>query len=62
MPVTAGPTLREMCELIAEWMNANGLVTRVVTWQDIWEYSPTGELSMIWVWYEAASAWNAARV
>lgn len=48
-------TFKEMCELISEYWATLGIHK---TWEQIWEYSPTGELFMIYEWYEQAKEWK----
>ena len=44
-------TGQEMCELISKYFKARGIDR---TWEQIWNYSPTGELAMVYYWYEDA--------
>ncbi len=48
-------TGKEMCELISEYFAFHGLNK---TWEEIWNYSPTGELYMVYSWYEDAKKWK----
>lgn len=48
-------TYQEMCELISEhWASQGG----DVTWEEIWNYSPHGELYLIHIWYLEAKEWK----
>jgi hypothetical protein len=53
--MTEQVTGKEMCELISEFFDAHGLNK---TWEEIWNYSPTGELFHVFEWYEAAKVWK----
>lgn len=48
-------TYKEACEIISKSkiLEKDGVNP---TWEQIWNYSPTGELDMIDEWYEIASA------
>lgn len=48
-------TFKEKCELISEYWKWRGFHK---TWEEIWNYSPTGELFMIFEWYEEAKDWK----
>jgi len=49
-------TGKEMCELISKFL----LETKGVemTWEEIWNYSPTGELFLVYEYYDRALAWE----
>lgn len=51
---------RDMCELIAEWMN-HRLNTTAYTWEQVFNYSLHGELFSIPFWYVEAKAWKDAQ-
>lgn len=44
-----------MCELISEYWESKGIYK---TWEDIWNYSPTGELANVYFWYQDAKKWK----
>jgi len=44
-------TIREMCETIVE-----SKLLGSKTWEEVYEYSNTGELCMIWEWHSMAEA------
>jgi hypothetical protein len=47
-------TGKEMCEIIAShWKNVYDIEVEP---EQIWNYSPRGELFMVYVWYEDATA------
>jgi len=46
---------KEMCELISEYLASKGIHK---TWEEIWNYSPTGELYWIFIYYERAKKWK----
>lgn len=48
------PTLKEACELIAEQKILVKKDGTHPTWKEVFEYSPRGELFMIWEWYQIA--------
>lgn len=48
-------TGKEMCELISEYWSSKGIDK---SWEQIWNYSPTGELFNIFMWYEEAKEWK----
>jgi len=48
-------TGKEMCELISNHWDSLGFHK---TWEEIWNYSPTGELYMVFVWFEEAKKWK----
>lgn len=54
-----GVTGKQMCELISEfWRETNGVDVEP---EQIWNYSRTGELTMVFVWYEEAKVWQQKR-
>ena len=53
--VTTG---QEMCELISEYWASRGFYK---TWEEIWNYSSTGELFMVYVWYNEALEWKKTK-
>lgn len=48
-------TGNEMCELISKFFKSQGIDK---TWQEIWEFSPSGELYYLFEWYELAKEWE----
>jgi len=48
-------TGKEMCELISEYWTSKDIKK---TWEQIWNYSSTGELFMIYEWYDEAKKWK----
>jgi hypothetical protein len=45
-------TGKEMCELISKyWKETKGIDK---SWEEIWNYSPTGELFMVYEWFQEA--------
>lgn len=46
---------QDMCELISKFWASKGIHK---TWEEIWNYSPTGELFEVFFWYEEAKEWN----
>ena len=55
-------TVKEMCEEIlkADFLeDKNG--KKPTTAEDIWNYSPTGELSKVFEWYEIAKILNSVK-
>jgi len=48
-------TGKEMCELISNHWKSEGLNK---TWEEIWNYSPSGELFNVFMWYEEAKKWE----
>jgi len=50
-----GISFQEMCELISEYWATKGINK---SWMEIFEYSPTGELFMVFEWYEEAKKWK----
>ena len=48
-------TGKEMCEMISEYWASKGIHK---TWEEIWNYSPTGELFYVYLWYEDACKWK----
>lgn len=54
-----GPkTFKEICEFIAEADILRNKAGEPPTAEEIFNYSPTGELFMISVWYEQAKIWK----
>ncbi len=53
-----GPTVKEMCETIA----TAGVIKKhngeAYTAEEIFNYSPSGELSMVFLWYSMVQALN----
>lgn len=45
-------TGKEMCQIISRWMKEAKGIDR--TPEQIWNYSPTGELSLVFCWYDEA--------
>lgn len=48
-------TGKEICELISECWASKGINK---TWEEIWNYSATGELFNVFFWYEDAKLWK----
>jgi len=48
-------TGKEMCQLVSEHWASLGIDK---TWEEIWNYSPKGELFMVFMWYEEAKKWK----
>jgi hypothetical protein len=44
-----------MCELISQFFRSRGIER---TPEEIWNYSPTGELSMVFEWFHKARRWQ----
>ena len=51
-------TGKQMCELIVEWLNKDIGIKKELDPMDLWNYSPTGELSMVFEWYQLALKWK----
>ncbi len=51
-------TGRQMCESISEYWASIGINK---TWDQICNYSPTGELFMVYCWYEDAKKWKESK-
>jgi hypothetical protein len=52
-------TYQQACEVIAHvWRQRDG---KHVEPEDIFNYSPTGELAMVSCWFDEADAWVRAR-
>ena len=49
-------TGKEMCDFIAKHNIMEHDDGTPFTAEDYWNYSPTGELAMVYVWYEMALA------
>ncbi len=52
-------TGKQMCEVIAEEFSLT--LGRKITPEEVWNCSPTGELFMIYEWYQKALELRAAR-
>jgi hypothetical protein len=56
MMVMPGTTWKDMCEHIVRAKIIRNKETGgvAISWKEIWEYSPTGELGQIVTWYRDA--------
>jgi hypothetical protein len=52
-------TGKEMCELISKWLKDTGHPEH--TPEEIWNYSPTGELSLVFELYGVAKKYYAEK-
>jgi hypothetical protein len=48
-------TGQQMCELISKYFKEKYNIDK--SWEEIWYYSPTGELAKVYYWYEDALDW-----
>ncbi|HFU7087193.1 TPA: hypothetical protein ACGN8S_002228 [Bacillus cereus] len=48
-------TMKEMCELISKWMKETKGI--IISPKEIYEYSPTGELSAVFFLYQEAKSY-----
>jgi hypothetical protein len=46
---------RKMCEIISSFFKEKHGIEK--SWEEIWNYSPTGELYNVYYWYEDALDW-----
>lgn len=55
---TQQPQVKDVCEFVAAWFNFHfpGVYAQPITGRQIFNYSPSGELFMIWEWWEKALA------
>jgi|GEM_PF-2178172 len=49
-------TGKEMCEMISEYFKETKGIQ--LSWEEIWNYSPTGELFMVYEWFNEAREWK----
>jgi hypothetical protein len=61
VPTQEPKTYREMCEAIVEAGILRKRDGSAPTWLEVFEYSPTGELFMVFGWYEMAKSLLEAR-
>jgi len=46
--------MSDVCSFIADWFNYRKRAPQVITGHDVFHYSPTGELFMVWQWWTTA--------
>ena len=51
-------TGKEMCELISEYLLTKSIN---MSWEEVWNFSPTGELFHVFELYQIAKEWKESK-